>query len=90
MPDSRPRRSAVWAAGALAVCCTLHALLLTGGLAGIGAGIGAATSNTALLGTAGVVLAVAIGVVIAWHRRRPRHQGCPPAPNERSHHEQQR
>ena len=78
----------MWAAGSLAVCCTVHLLLLTGGLAGIGAALGAATGNTALL-AAVLVVAVATGVVIAWRRRRTRRPGCPPAPRESSDHESQ-
>ena len=38
MPDNQPggRRGVLWAGGALAVCCTVHLLLLTGALASIG------------------------------------------------------
>jgi hypothetical protein len=43
----------------MAVCCTVHTLLLTGGIAGIGAALGAATDNITLLL---LLLLIAVGV----------------------------
>jgi Na+/H+-dicarboxylate symporter len=43
----------------MAVCCTVHTLLLTGGIAGIGAARGAATDNITLLL---LLLLIAVGV----------------------------
>ena len=57
------------------MCCTVHALLLTGGLAGIGAALSVAVGNTVLAAAAGAVLATLAGVVLARHLRRPPHPG---------------
>ncbi|MEV4705473.1 hypothetical protein [Actinoplanes sp. NPDC049316] len=79
MPDTpRGGRGVLWAAGGLAVCCTVHALLLTGGLAGIGAALSVAAGNTVLAAAAGAVLATLAGAVLARHLRRP-------TPPRRSH-----
>lgn len=85
MPDHpRGGRGILWATGAgasaVAVCCTVHALLLTGGLAGASAALGAAIGNTVLLAGAGAILATVAGVVLARLRRCPDHQAKPPSP----------
>jgi hypothetical protein len=54
----------------MAVCCTVHTLLLTGGIAGIGAALGAATDNITLLLLIAVgVAAIVIGIRLV--RLRP-------------------
>lgn len=79
----------LWAVGALAVCCTVHLLLLAGVGTGIAAALAgvAASNKTVVVAAAGAVLATLTGVVIAWHRRRRDHceslpTGCPPVRTE--------
>jgi hypothetical protein len=95
VPDNRRGggRGVLWAVGALAVCCTVHLLLLTGGLAGIGAALGVLTGN-AVLAVAGAVITAIAGVAFARRWRRNPDPGVPtgrpPTRNDRSECDQQR
>jgi hypothetical protein len=48
----------------MAVCCTVHTLLLTGGIAGIGAALGAATDNITLLLLLLLLIAVGVAAIV--------------------------